>query len=229
MIGHSTERFSGSWTTSFKLFSQLICLPNQCTASTVLQLEAKSFSHGSRRPIHPMERAQLLHVSPICPDSPLPGLAGRRGGISSTDSTGLAKPSLVSSATQESGGPPHTLTTCSEHHHEPRGSESPNSDGRTPSADHLAHLRRYYRTEGLSERLIGILRKSWRNATKSPYSNAWGQWDCWCLDQHIDSISAPISDILEYLCGQFETGKQYHTLNNFRSAISMTHSEVDGK
>ena len=37
-----------------------------------------------------------------------------------------------------------------------------------------------------------------------------------------------MSEVLEFLLGQFESGKQYRTINTIRSAISMTHDEVDG-
>ena len=35
-------------------------------------------------------------------------------------------------------------------------------------------------------------------------------------------------EVLEFLCERFEAGKQYRTINTLRSAISMTHEEVDG-
>ena len=37
-----------------------------------------------------------------------------------------------------------------------------------------------------------------------------------------------MSAILEFLSSQFDSGKQYRTLNSYRSAISMTHLPVDG-
>ena len=48
------------------------------------------------------------------------------------------------------------------------------------------------------------------------------------LDRGIDPLSAPVRQILEFLYEQFEMGKQYRTINTLRSAISMTHDEVDG-
>ena len=44
----------------------------------------------------------------------------------------------------------------------------------------------------------------------------------------IDPLSAPLRDVLEFLVDQFQAGKQYRTINTLRSAISMTHMEVDG-
>ena len=44
----------------------------------------------------------------------------------------------------------------------------------------------------------------------------------------MDPLSAPVSEVLEFLLEQFESGKQYRTINVIQSAISMTHEEVDG-
>ena len=43
-----------------------------------------------------------------------------------------------------------------------------------------------------------------------------------------DPLSAPVSLILEFVFEQFNMGKQYRTINTIRSAISMTHDEIDG-
>ena len=181
-LGTPLEHFFGAGRQARTLLSQPIRFSHQCTAPAILQLEAGPFSHGSGRTIHPMERAQLLHVSPICTNPSLLGQAGRGGSNSSNDCPGMAEPNLVPSAAQDSDRPPHALTTGSEHCNRPRGPESPVGDGRTPPTGHLAHLRGYYRTAGLSERVISILRKSWRHSTKSSYANACRQWVCWCLE-----------------------------------------------
>lgn len=43
-----------------------------------------------------------------------------------------------------------------------------------------------------------------------------------------DPLSAPVRKVLEFFCERFYAGKQYPTINTLRSAISMTHEEVDG-
>ena len=55
-----------------------------------------------------------------------------------------------------------------------------------------------------------------------------GDCDSWCTERSIDPLSAPLNEVLEFLLEQFEAGKQYRTINAIRSAISMTHEEVDG-
>lgn len=42
-----------------------------------------------------------------------------------------------------------------------------------------------------------------------------------------DPLSAPLKDVLQFLLLEFQAGKQFRTINTTRSAISMTHMEVD--
>ena len=82
--------------------------------------------------------------------------------------------------------------------------------------------------EGLSDRVINIICKSYRTSTKATYSSAWRQWSSWCLKWQVDPLSASVKDVLKFLVEQYEMGKQYRTINTLRSAISMTHDDVDG-
>ena len=45
---------------------------------------------------------------------------------------------------------------------------------------------------------------------------------------YVNPFSAPLKEILEFLLAQAQMGKQYHTINSLRSAISMTHTDIDG-
>ena len=110
----------------------------------------------------------------------------------------------------------------------PRGTSSPPSSEGSSANGRLACLRHSFHTEGLSDRVIEVIRRSWRKSTESAYSGAWKLWDSWCSQRSLDPLSAPVSEILEFLLEQYETGKQYRTINTIRSAISMTHEEVDG-
>ena len=46
-------------------------------------------------------------------------------------------------------------------------------------------------------------------------------------ERKVNPISASLSDIINFLAGEFHPGKQYCTLNVYRSAISMTHPVID--
>ena len=58
----------------------------------------------------------------------------------------------------------------------PTGYNPTNGNGGSPTSGRMACLRRSYRTEGLSEGVIEILRKSWRTSTET-YFSAWRHWN----------------------------------------------------
>ena len=60
------------------------------------------------------------------------------------------------------------------------------------------------------------------------HASAWKVWAGLCAEWDIDPFSAPLKEILEFLSDQSELGKQYRMINSIRSAISMTHEEIDG-
>ena len=210
------------------LFNRHVCFPDKCPASALLQLETRPSSCDSRWSLNLLEGSSPVHVPTICPHPSLSEQAPRGEGDSNLNSPSVAQSDLVPTVTQELDRPSDPSPPHTGHCDQPRGPNPPNGNEGSPSSGRLACLRRSYRTEGLSDRVISIIRKSWRGSTESAYSSAWRQWDSWCFRRGIDPLSAPVRQILEFLYEQFEMGKQYRTINTLRSAISMTHDEVDG-
>ena len=60
------------------------------------------------------------------------------------------------------------------------------------------------------------------------HMTAWNLWTSWCKQRSINPISASLKDIIQFLTEQFHTGKQYITINTYRSTISSAHPPVDG-
>ena len=89
-------------------------------------------------------------------------------------------------------------------------------------------LRQAYREAGYSTPVINLLLQSWRQATERSYSSAWGKWSKWCTVRRVNPLQASLGDILRFLADSFQEGLQYHTINTYRSAISMTHDSIDG-
>lgn len=207
-----------------------ICIMDKHTASHVLQLAPRSSSTGCGCFVPTLGESSgtPVHVSTICLDHTLPGETSIGASKSSVNCSSLAQPALVPLSPQELNGLPNSAASSAEHSNWSRKREPPTGASRPSSSGRLAHLRRSLRSKGLSEGVIGLIRKSWRTSTESAYSSAWQQWDSWCLGRGVDPLSAPLREILEFLLAQFLAGKQYRTINTLRSAISMTHMEVDG-
>ena len=95
------------------------------------------------------------------------------------------------------------------------------------SGSSLAHLRNAETASGLSQEVQAIIAASWQPETTRSYNSAWKLWDSWCHERALDPFSAPLNAIIEFLTAQFHAGKEYSTINSYRSAISASHLQVD--
>ena len=73
-----------------------------------------------------------------------------------------------------------------------------------------------------------LILSSWRDNTNANYNSAWKKWENWCRGKHVPPFAADVSAILSFLADEFEEGKQYRSLNYYRSAISSTHLPIEG-
>lgn len=204
-----------------------ICITDECTAPCVLQLAPRPSSSSCGCLVHTLGESPCIHVPTIRPNHTLLGEASIGASECSANCCSLAQSALVPFSPQSPSGLPNPAASSAGHSNQSRGPEPPTGAPRPSSSGRLAHLRRSFRSDGLSEGVIELIRKSWQASTESAYSSACHQWNSWCLRRGVDPLSAPLSHILEFLQTQFQAGKQYRTINTLRSAISMTHMEVD--
>ena len=204
-----------------------VCIPSNTSASTLLQLEARSSGRGNR-----CFQSGLESVSGICKPSMVSTLAyagedSTGEGQSSFGSTNVEDTTMVSSASPTAEGnstpDPNTRECC----------DFTNAGGvhnaiRSTTVGRLAIIRHQGRSGGLSEGASRLLESSWRDKTKSTYESLFKRWDSWCMERNRDPIRGPIADVLNFLAELFEQGYQYRSLNSYRSAISSVHEKVDG-
>ena len=210
------------------ILHRCICIPDECSVAGLLQLETGPRSSSSGRPVNIMGTPQPVHVPSLCAYSTLPGEADGGEVLSNSHCSSLAQPNLVPQTPGMLVQPTHSSTSSSGYSVQPTRTTPPSGSAEPAPTSRLACVGRSYRSVGLSEGVISVLRRSWRESTESAYSSAWRKWVSWCLARATDPLSAPLNSILEFLYEQFQEGKQYRTVNSFRSAISMTHEELDG-
>ena len=92
--------------------------------------------------------------------------------------------------------------------------------------DSMAHIRKRYRTAGLSSEVIKILLSSWSPATQKRYSSPWNTWAQWCTSHGLCPVSAPVTDVLFFLENLTTQGLEYRTIAVYKSAISQVHDPV---
>ena len=103
------------------------------------------------------------------------------------------------------------------------------SSGRnSASAGRMEGLWQHLQSKEIPGNAINLIMSSWRSKANSNYNSAWRKWEEWCKQKSMHPFSADVSSILGFLADQFEEGKQYRSLNCYRSALSSTHLPVEG-
>ena len=62
---------------------------------------------------------------------------------------------------------------------------------------------------------------------RKAYSSAWGKWILWCNKQESNPFPSTIGPLVNFLTEEFKLGKQYTTMNFYRSALSTTTSPTE--
>ena len=117
---------------------------------------------------------------------------GVREGPSSPSSSSLAKPGMVPSVAEVPNGSAHPVSPDSGLYYRPTRIQSFNGAGQPPATSRMACIRRSCATEGLSERVLGTIKSSWRPSTEAAYSSAWKLWAGWCVGRNIDPPFLPL-------------------------------------
>lgn len=85
-----------------------------------------------------------------------------------------------------------------------------------------------YQTEGISGQTCEILLAAWRQNATSSYSSTWNIWHSWCTERVIvNPLSPSLNSILHFFTSQFHEGKEYRTINVYRSALSVVLPQLD--
>ena len=182
----------------------------------------------SRRLQMSMEQHDNICLPTICTSAQNNNQDQIRQVGSASDNTALADTTMVSSSTGPGLPRTNSHTQQEGHPHLTRvpGGGTPATGENEPPC--LAPFRRTFTARGLSPATTTLLFKAWRRGTSRQYQAAWNRWHAWCLQRHTDPVSAPLSQILDFLTVEFNSGKTYSTMNSYRSALSTLHDPIDG-
>lgn len=140
----------------------------------------------------------------------------------------MAGLTLVSANATNAGGLPTASPRTGRSDSQSSSSMSSSDSERSSHIGCLASVRNSLSSCNLSEDSLSIYNASWRKSTAKSYDSAWNLWAGWCEQRSVNPISAPLKDIIQFLTDQFHVGKQYSTLNTYRSTISSAHPPIDG-
>ena len=174
-----------------------------------------------------LDEHERLCLFSVCVDRQMP-IQDTEGGSQrdNTHCTSMANSAMVFSppinVVSETTPPSETDTPSDK----PQQQQS--STDTSVESSRVANIRDSLDHQGISSQATILILSSWRKSTEEAYSCCWRKWEQWCASFGHSSIQAPISAILDFLACQFAEGKQYRTINSYRSAISMTHNPIDG-
>ena len=204
-------------------------LCNKIFSSTrsILQLESRPRGHGDGC----IYSALGSHTS-ICSSSMVPNLPSvdentNGENNSSTNYPTVESSAMVSSAANHGDRLPNTASRCARST-DPISELRLPSEGQSPLSGRLEGIRQHLTAKQISSKATRLILSSWRDKTNTNYNSAWKKWENWCRGKHVPPFAADVSAILSFLADEFEEGKQYRSLNCYRSAISSTHLPIEG-
>ena len=100
--------------------------------------------------------------------------------------------------------------------------------GQLPAIGRMGGVRERLASSGISGQAAQLITAGWSKGTSSTYQSAWAKWQCWCMKRDLDPFSCNVSSFVNFLALLFNQGLQHRTINTVRSAVSVTHDQVEG-
>ena len=156
---------------------RLIHLTNQCPAVNLLQLAPRSFCSDRGCPVYALKGSLCLHVTAFLPDHAMPGEICLKQATAVLVAPVWQNQSWYSFLLRSLAELPILFPPVQKHPSEPGRSDASISESGPPFSSPMACLRRTFCSEGFSDGVIKLIRKSWCNSTESAYSSAWQMWN----------------------------------------------------
>ena len=205
-----------------------VCVTPEPPITPVHQLETGPLCYGDGCSADTMDQVEGLCIPTICPDQQGPQESTRGRVNNSPDSPGLGVPAMVSDPAVHAGGLSDSVTDPQRPPDRPIRPTPSISTVRPASTSRMDTIRQGYTTEGISTEAAQLLLSGWSKGTNTAYQSGWRKWVSWCMSREVDPISCPVHPFLDFLAGLFSEGLQYRSINTIRSAVSMTHKQVNG-
>ena len=205
-----------------------VCIEAEFPASSLHQLEARPTRNVNRCIFSGLEKSPGVCLPPICPNWQMPTEDTTGGVNSGIDSPSVAIPIVVSMATGIVGLGPSTSTSPQESSARPIQQGTPPATQGATATSRLESVRHACSMSGISERATDIISAGWWRGTNSAYQSGWIKWTGWCSTRGLNPLSCSVQHFLDFLTELFDSGLQHRTINVVRSAVSMTHEEVEG-
>ena len=143
-----------------------------------------------------------------------------------TDSTSVAQEALVHRTSSISSGLSMKTASAEKSVTSAKKQNKP-SKSRSIQLDCLASLNRNFKEKGFSKKARELLTASWRKGTQKDYTSKFKKFCSWCRTRKIDSYSASLTEVADFLSDLFAEGLQYRTVAGYRSMLSSVLSPIN--
>ena len=198
------------------------------TVDTVCSVEARPLRDGDGCPRDIMVRSARICVSPLQPRGEMSAQAGNGGVNNSASSTCMASPVMVPTSSGVCHRPPSSPPMVSLPSPGPIRPAAPSSPVSLPPSRRLEGLRQKLTEDGVSPLASELISAAWSKGTNNAYQSAWLQWRSWCTQRNSNPFSSDVSSFANFLASLFRKGLQHRSINTIRSAVSVTHNNVEG-
>ena len=209
--------------------SRPICITPVPPARLICQLET-----GPQRIIHgclcnQLEQHDSVYLSSVQSHQRSPAQSEGRECDPGVSSSTLVGPTVVASVDRNVGRLPSVLGKQQENpdRHVESGSIPPTIP--YAQVNRVENIRGQFASTRLSNTAVELLSNKVKASTAKSYNCSWTIWSRWCDKRQSNPILCPINEILIFLAKKYSEGKEYRTIDVFRSAISSTHIHIDNK
>ena len=200
------------------------CNQIEPSTSEVYQLETGPICPKNRCSPVELEVPGRICIPSLLPDREVPAKDSAGTEYCHNGSATVACTSVVSGIDGEPGGLSPVSPKSQRSAAESTQSSSPLDNPRLPATTRLQSIRKHHTASGVSEKASQLLLAGWSKGTNTAYESGWGKWSC---KRKVDPISCSIQPFLDFLTDLYDQGLQYRSINLIRSAVSMTHNNIE--
>ena len=197
-----------------------VCVFQEHATEGVLQLEAGSNDNSSRHSNAVVEAPSSLPLPTICSGGESSSEnQGGEGALRTASGSRLASTAVALPTAQHVDKPSPDPTEQAGPSQQPPEQDTPNGGVQPHDTSRLACIRNGLESLGFSEDSSLLICSSWRKSTSKSYETAWKRWSSWYHQREVNPVSTSLINIVQFLTEIFQEGKEYSTVNSYRSAI----------
>ena len=202
------------------------CISGKSTSSNILFLVSSSSSTSSGCTDNFVGQDVCIRIPSTLPNSKSSATHETLQVSDNTDSTSVAQEALVH-RTSSISSRLSTKTASAEKSVTSAKKQNKPSKSRRIQLDCLASLNRNFKEKGFSKKARELLTSSWRKGTQKDYTSKFKKFCSWCRTRKIDSYSASLTEVADFLSDLFAEGLQYRTIAGYRSMLSSVLSPIN--